>query len=331
MSRIFFYTVWEQVEPEPTQGGPKVVQQHLQILQAEGYDARVVLDGKRRWFSRLDPHERGIAIKGGTFRQQLSPSDVVVVPAVASPMIDSIPGDRKVLMVQSGGLLFRSLPLEGTDRYPWRHPEVEAVICVSEADRTTIEKCCPTCAVYRVYNQVDPNRFDSPPWDERDDLVLAVTPKPVKNPWHTATVCHMVRSRAMARTGQSPAPADVVPSVRVIEDLEPNEVAELMSRAKMMVFPSVVEGFPLLVLEAAMAGVPVAGYRNQSIGEYMPDRYLHEISDFASMAELIEQFLAADPDDQIHELREQAREAASQYSRSRQRESVLDVWGEILG
>lgn len=306
MSRIFFYTGWKRVDRTPDLGGPKVGQQHVQILQQGGFDARIVLDGRRRWLSPLDSYEEEIAVKGHTFRREVTPSDVVVVPAIASPRIDSIPGDRKVLMVQNGGLLFESLPLEETDRYPWQSPSVEAVICVSEHDRALIEQCGPTCPVHRVYNQVDPERFDPLPWQERDDLILAVTPRPYKNPWHTATVCHAVRARALARRRRNPDGEVIVPSVRVIQGLQPSEVEDLLVRAKTLVFPSVVEGFPLLALEAVMAGTPVVAYRNQPCDEYMPDAYLHEVGDFEKMVELTETFLQAGPEESVHELRHQA-------------------------
>lgn len=330
MSRIFFYTAWDGIDPNPRAGGPKVLQKHVQILQEHGLEARVVLGGKSRWLARLNAVERDLAVKEHDFENRIAAHDVVVVPAIHSADVDAIPGRRKVILIQNGGLLFDTLPLESGMRHPWHHPDVEAVICVSEYDRRLLELTEPSCPVHRVYNQVDPDRFEPVTWDERDDLILASPLNDYKNPWHTKAVCHLVVSRSRARRERTAADGPRRPSVRVIQGLPPEEVETLLARAKVLVFLSVVEGFALLPLEAMMAGTPVVAYENQAHSEYMPDDYRHGLSDFESMVTTVEKMLDIDADDPWHRVREDAHDRARDYGAARQRESVVGVWERIL-
>jgi len=335
VSRIFFYTAWDGVETDPKAGGPKVVQQHVRILREQSRDARIVLGGRGRWFGRLDDHERELAVRRHDFEKDVGADDVVVVPAIHSGRMDAIPGSRKVLMVQNGGLLFDSLPLDPPEALPWHHPDLEAIVCVSEHDRRLLELTEPACPVHRVFNAVVESRFEPVAWSDRENLILASPLNDYKNPWHTKAVCHAVVSRARARldgddrAGTSRSPG--VPSVRVIQGLPPEAVEDLLPRARVLVFLSVVEGFGLLPLEAIMAGTPVVGYRGQAYAEFMPERYLHDASDFESMVGTIEEILRLDADDPWHEVREEARREGRRYSARRQEASLSDVWAEILG
>lgn len=236
-------------------------------------------------------------------------------------------------MVQNGGLLFNALPLEGGehdwDGYPWHHPSVEGIICVSERDRELVELTKPSCPVYRVYNAVDPDCFEPIPWGERENLILASPLLTYKNPWHVSALCHMIQSRAAARAAMGDSGS--VPAVRVIQNLEPEEVQALLPKARVLVFLSVNEGFALLPLEAIIAGTPVVGYRNQAYGEFMPDAYLHDVSDFEGLVETVEVILALSPGDPWHRIREQARSGALAYSAEKQESSLLDIWSQILG
>lgn len=326
---LYFYTGWKEVDPSPTAGGPKVLQQHVRILRKNGYDARIVLGRRTGWWSRLSSRDEDLALSKDSFARAVGPADVVVVPSVLCDGLDGIPGRRKVIMVQNGGLLFNSLTLENREAYPWLRPEVEGIICVSEHDRKLVELAAPSCPVHRVFNAVVPERFTPRPWEERENLVLASPLLPYKNPWHTAAICHVVRSRGLARAeaGDGTRPA---PTVRVIQGLSPPEVVDLLERAKVLVFLSVSEGFALLPMEAILAGTPVVAYRGQAYEEFLPDAYLHELSDFEGLVDTVERILALGPGDPSHRNREDARVHALAYSGTRQEESVLAVWRAIL-
>lgn len=330
MPRIYFFTSWNHIPRIHTVGGPKVLQQNVRILRANGFDAHIVLGPGRKWWSRLAAHEQRIALKRKDFERRISAEDVVVVPAVHSHRLDRIPGRRKVIMVQNGGLLFDAFSLEQTPSYPWHDSTVEGVICVSERDRQLVRLATPACTVYRVYNSVDPDRFRPLPWSEREHLILASSLTVYKNPWHVKALCHMVRSRAESRSRDRTLDASRVPTIRVVQGLKPAEVSDLLGRARALVFLSVNEGFGLLPLEALVAGTPVIGYRRQAYGEFMPDSYLHGVSDFEGMVEQLEMILALRPDDPWHRIREEARKTSLAYSARRQESSVVETWSRIL-
>lgn len=332
MPRVFFHTAWSHIDPHPKAGGPKVGQQHVKILRENGIDARFVLGGKRR-FSRMSSHEKAIAVRPNRFADIVTDEDVVVVAAVNSHRLDSIPGRRKILMVQNGGLLFKTLPgdvaAQGGEAYPWHRPSVEGIICVSERDRELLRLVKPAGPIYRVYNAVQPRRFRPLPWEQREDLLLASPLLAYKNPYHVSALFHMIRSRALAPKGNGAAPRNA-PTVRVIQGLEPPEVEQLLPRAKALIFLSVNEGFPLLPLEALLSETPVIGYENQAFGEVMPGEYLHGVSDFEGMVAKVEKILEMRPDDPWHDIRFRARDRALEYSLERQERSVLETWTRIL-
>jgi len=325
MSRIFFFTRWPVVEDEPRSGGPRMLQQKVRVLRSAGHDARIVLGGETSWFRRLasDRHELAISLR--EFKRTVGDEDWVVVPAIHAEKLRSLPGEKKVLMIQNGGLLFESLPQPGGTRYPWRDGALRAIICVSRYDVELVEMASPDCPVYHIDPGISEIDFEGRPWGERENLVLTAPLLPYKNPWHTKTLAHLLVSRATAGTG-----AREVPRIQILQDLPHAEVIDLMGRAKLLVFVSLCEGFGLLPLEAALAGTPVLGCRNQPYQEFLPEDCLHAPGDFRSMVESAEEILDADESSDWLEVADTARRAAAEYTEARCAASILDVWNRLL-
>lgn len=309
----------------PQMGGPKVVQQHVRILNQHGFDARIVLGGRRGgWLSRLTSRHPEYVVTRSEFEKTVSPQDFVVLPAVRADESQRLPGEKKVLFVQNGALLFNSMKLDATGTYPWHSAGLRAIICVSDYDKCLLELLSPACPVYRAINSVKLDDFPFVPWERKENLVLTAPLLPYKNPWHTATVCHLLLSRSDAGVGIVPRP-----EVKAVQRIPAAEVPTLLGRAKILLFLSTSEGFGLLPAEAMMSGTVVVCYRGQAYQEFVPEECMHAVGDFDAIVKTIEQLLRGELAGEWRETIARGRARAERYSTAAQQNSVLDIWTTI--
>jgi hypothetical protein len=325
--RIFFAMNWSSVNKEPQSGGPKILQQHVRILNEHGFDARIVLAERRmKWLSGLGSRPADHTMMQPDFERTVSDRDFVVLPAVRAAATGTVRGAKKVLFVQNGSLLFTSLDLQGAGPYPWHSPGLHGIICLSKYDQHLLGLLGPTCPVYHVHSSVDADRFPLVPWEQKENLIVTAPLLPYKNPWHTAGVCHLVLSRSDAGIGVTRRP-----TVKTIQGIPPTEVPALLGKAKVLVFLSTSEGLGLLPAEALLSGTVVVCYRGQAYQEFMPEEYMHAVGDFDSIIRTVEQVLEGDLDGRWRETIARGRKAAERYSRAAQADSVVQIWNTIVG
>ncbi len=130
----------------------------------------------------------------------------------------------------------------------------------------------------------------------------------------------------LAALGASPFRADI----RWLRGLSDAQVAALLGRAGVLVYPSFYEGFGLPVLEAMAAGVPVVASNRASLPEVAGDAaWLVDPEDPAALADAVYEALT----DQAARARATAagRERAAKFSWEAAAETLLGVYREALG
>lgn len=107
------------------------------------------------------------------------------------------------------------------------------------------------------------------------------------------------------------------------------ELATVMRRARMLVYPSRFEGFGMPVLEAMQSGTPVITCANSSLPEVGGDAVLYTDED--DPGELLEHMTQLMRDDQLYEeMRRAGLERSGQFSRERQRQQLLALYDRII-
>ncbi len=130
----------------------------------------------------------------------------------------------------------------------------------------------------------------------------------------------------LAALGASPFRGDI----RWLRGLSDSQVAALLSRAGVLVYPSFYEGFGLPVLEAMAAGVPVVTSNRASLPEVAGDAaWLVDPEDPAAIADAVREALT----DEAARARAVAagRERAAKFTWEAAAETLLGVYREVLG
>lgn len=304
---------------DPPRGGQQVVSHHTRILRAAGADAyRVQDDGpvaRRNPFSRPDGDERA---PEGWFRRQVDTRrDVIVVPGFRMNRMRGVPGDNVVVFSQNVFVTARSL---GLDSRGWAIDRAVAILAVSEGNAELIRLAGAECPVLTIRTAVDPERF-RPGAKERLVLSNGLNIGCEKNPFDIAALAQILR----ARSGRDTEPFEF----RAIERLSHEEVARLLARARVLVFPSSHEGLGLLPLEAMLAGAVVFGWRRAPMTEYLPARCQFDFGDLSGVADAVVD--ALDHPDRWRDAIEEGRANALEFSAPAQERSVLETWLEIAG
>ena len=91
-------------------------------------------------------------------------------------------------------------------------------------------------------------------------------PRGLLRAWRVATESGASCELVVAGEPGRQAPADMQ-GARMLGHVSPDELADLLSAAGCLLFPSLYEGFGLPALEAMASGCPVVAYRNSSLPE----------------------------------------------------------------
>lgn len=313
--RVWFYGIRHSPKGDPPRGGQQIAMQHANILRGAGVEAWVVnAQGPLSRRNPLNAPEKGsVMAPEGWFRRTVrSDRDVVLIPGFRFREIADIPGDRKVLFSQNVFVTARAVGLRGT----WAHPDVMAIMCLSDGNAEIIRLANPDCPVVTVRVSVDPGRF-RPAQKERLVLSNGLDIGCEKNPFDIAAIIQILRARGQETDG---GPFDF----RALEGLRHEEVAELMGKARVLVFPSTHEGLGLLALEGMLAGSLVFAFRRAPMTEYLPRRCQFEFGDLGGMADAVVD--ALDHPERWQAEIDEGRATALGYSPARQEISVLEGW-----
>jgi glycosyltransferase involved in cell wall biosynthesis len=109
--------------------------------------------------------------------------------------------------------------------------------------------------------------------------------KPYKRAWLYVDLARMLPKDQFLMVGDIRSVQDQPPNLRLLGVRNPDELPEIYSRAKLLVNTSEVEGFPNVLLEAAMHGVPYLGFLDPDnvVTDYSLGMQAKDLSDMARM------------------------------------------------
>src|SRR5687768_5561222 len=182
--------------PHPS-GGVRVLYRHSETLRTIGHDT-VIVHGQAgfrdRWFGQETTAARvlysPLDIRAG--------QDVVVIPEIAGEVIHQLPGVTKVVFCQTPFYAFRPFGKDHADPLPpYDHPDVKAILCVSEEGKAYLEYAFPQAPVYRIRNGIDPSVYHPPVPPEQKRKLLTFMPR--KLPEDVRQVIGLLRLRGGTR------------------------------------------------------------------------------------------------------------------------------------
>jgi glycosyltransferase involved in cell wall biosynthesis len=239
---ILFYTP-DMARPS---GGVRAIYRAVDLLNDAGREAAVLhaRSGFRcDWFANATRVVHPpIAVDGG---------DVLVVPeAFTLDDVDRLPaGVPKVIFNQNAYRTFRTATRRdgAVVAIAADHPDVVAVMAVSEDNRLLLEHALPAARVIRVHHWIDEAVF-APGDAPRARRIVAM---PRKRPADFRLLLDLLAVRGALDGGWE---------VRTLEGRPEHEVASELGRAALFVALGREEGFGLPVAEALASGCPVVGF-----------------------------------------------------------------------
>jgi glycosyltransferase involved in cell wall biosynthesis len=166
-------------------------------------------------------------------------------------------------------------------------PRAEMIFAVSQSTRADLLRLGGVEAerIRVVYEGVDPvfkprdgaAERNHRRWDLAGPYLLFAgaldvrkDPRGLLRAWRTATAGGAAVELVVAGEPGRQAPAEMG-GARLLGHVSTEEMVDLLSDARCLLFPSLYEGFGLPVLEAMACGCPVAAYRNSSLPEVAGD------------------------------------------------------------
>jgi hypothetical protein len=306
--------------PIPT-GGQKHTYQHVDVLNAHDIEAYVMhqAEGVRlTWFENDTP-----VIARRELDARLDPArDFVVLPETLGSDVLSYPG-RKVVFNKNLFHGFTAFGYEQRPRDPYRHPDVVAVLAVSDHNVAHLRFAYPALPVYRVVSGIDRRRFVYRPIAEKRRQIVTIA----KAPGQLAALFHLLRARALAGLNLLGEYTWVL-----LEDQSEREVAAILADALVLVFLSVEEGLSRLVLEALASGCLIVAYHDGPLAECLPHGTPLQYANLIAVARRLEQIAArlAAGDPALEHESTRGRAIAARYSPERQAASVMAAWRSIF-
>jgi hypothetical protein len=188
--------------PHPM-GGVRMLYRHVDILNANGFDAAIVHSSpgfRINWF------EHSTRVLHAPV--QLKKQDIAVFAEVGGTKIGEwAPGNRKVIFNQNAYYTFLRYALEGRVETPYLHPEVVASIVVSEDSRRYLQHAFPSLPIHRIRYSIDPRLYF--PQEKKRQICFM----PRKNAEDAKQVLYILRYRKKL-AGWTIRPIDGVPEAR---------------------------------------------------------------------------------------------------------------------
>jgi Glycosyl transferases group 1 len=260
-------------------GGVRAIYRAVDLLNDAGMDAAVLhtrAGFRCTWF-------------GNTTRVQHPPvtvdgHDVLVVPEAFTPadVARVAPGVPKVVFNQNAYRTFQSATrrdgrVEATTA---DHPDVVAVLAVSEDNRALLERALPDARVVRMHHWIDASVFH-PGAAPREHRIVAM---PRKRPAEFRLLMDLLHARDALGDWE----------VVTLAGRPEHEVAAELRRAALFVALGREEGFGLPVAEAQASGCPVVGFHGTGGRELFGSEYAVAIEDgdVGALTTWIERFVA---------------------------------------
>jgi len=247
---------WFALHPDLTHpiGGVKQIHRLAEVLLGFGREVVLIQDSAEfhpGWFDSSVPTVARQSIS----QQHLDPSrDVVVLPETFVPGLpDYLPGIPKIIFNQNGSYTFN---LGNVTRFVdpakimslYRHPDVRAVLCVSEHDRALLAAGVAPAPdrVHRVVNSIEVDLFKPARAKQR---CIAFMPR--KQAARDAAIVSALLQSQPWFQGWRLMPIQGRPQA---------EVAELLQQAWIFLAFSQREGFGLPLVEASSCGCHLIGH-----------------------------------------------------------------------
>lgn len=310
-----YYFCLDIAEPA---GGIKVIYQHVEMLCQNGLSASVVhiQEGFRcRWFENNAPVRAVNSLRP-------TPADIIVIPAVwALKLIHFAPGIRKVIINQGTYLTFRGYPI-GKEPFdtPYNHPDVLAVMVVSEDNQRYLQHVFPDISVNRVRNYINPDIFS---YTERKARQIAFLTR--KRYEDIEQVINILRYRGVIDTFAL-APIDKKPE---------REVAAILHGSLLFLNFCFEEGWALPAAEALSSGCVVIGNHGNGAREILLPEFSFPVEQgniiqFARRAEDVINAFNNNPDALLEKARQGADFIRRNYSRSVAEKELMAFWNKLL-
>jgi hypothetical protein len=251
----------------------------------------------------------------------LGADDVLVLPEGFGPGLAGIaPGIRKAIFNQNAYRTFHGYPANlEPEQTPYLHPDVLAVITISEDNRRYVGLAFPTVNVVRLHYSYDPVAF---PFRAKKARRLAYMPR--KNSFDAHQVLSILRLRGVLKGWE----------VTVIDGMSEAQTSAVLQEASIFLSFGHPEGCPLPPAEAMLAGAIVIGYHGMGGREYFKTEHAFpiDVGDISAFAETAESVLAEfDVDDS--RLRALAERAAAYiratYPPEQEEREVVALWRSL--
>jgi len=129
-----------------------------------------------------------------------------------------------------------------------------------------------------------------PDLSREDGYVLWVgRDRPYKRPWLYGQLARMLPQYQFVMVGDIRSIEGAPPNLRLLGPMKPAELSEIYSKAKLLVNTSEVEGFPNVLVEAAMHAVPYLGFLDPDrvVTQYSLGYHVKDVSEMATMILLL--------------------------------------------
>jgi glycosyltransferase involved in cell wall biosynthesis len=262
-------------------GGVRAIYRAVDLLNDAGLDAAVLhrrADFRCDWFVNATRVVHPPVEVGG--------DDVLVVPEAFTPGdVQRLPfGVPKVVFNQNAYRTFWSASRRDgvVDATTADHPDVAAVVAVSEHDRAMLERALPRVRVVRLHHWIDGDVFRAGA-DAREHRIVAM---PRKRPHDFRLLADLLHARGVL---------DGDWELVTLEGRPEAEVADELGRAALFVALGRDEGFGLPVAEALACACPVVGFHGGGGRELFgrDGAVAVDDGDVAALADWIDGFVGA--------------------------------------
>jgi hypothetical protein len=313
-----FYLASDNATPT---GGEKSIYQHVDVLNAAGFDAYALHEKpgyRHAWFEN---RTRTITVRD-FWRIYDIARDYLVISEPAGRLINSVPG-RKVIFNKNLYIGFAAFGQEPPTPYPYSDPSVIATFAVSEHNCAHLRCAFPAARVYRMSHHIDVTRYTFRPLSAKRARIVCVA----KEPAATAVLYHMLMARAAAGLNKLAA-FTWTPLTGRTEAA----AAAMLDESLIAISLSTHEGLPRTLLEAMACGCIVIAHGAGAGLEFLPPEYQYVHDDFVAMVRAIETVTDAYPSalQPWEAVTMRARRVAESFTRARQAEAVVAAWTEIL-
>jgi glycosyltransferase involved in cell wall biosynthesis len=247
-------------------------------------------------------------------------TDILVLPEIFGPHLARLaPGTPKVLFNQNSYYTFCGYSLDRGDlETPYKHPDVVAVLVVSEDNHDYLAYAFPRAKITRLRLGIDDALFF--PGEKKPTMAFM----PRKNSDDVLQVINLLKQRRALRD------FSLVP----IHGKSEWETAAIMSEAPLFLSFGHPEGLSLPPLEAMASGCFVIGYHGNGGREFFRPAFSHPIAvgDILGFAQTVEATIAAYAANPalIHDKGLMASQFVREhYSLKREEEGIVRFWTEM--